>query len=297
MADKIPILWFELLPIRTIIIPRRWWVVFFSVLLLTGCTLKIAYQYADWIALWAVDDYFDLSAEQKTLLEEKVQRHLTWHKQNELHKYSVLLKEFKQKGQDGLEPEEIEWCFTKIEYLRKNLVQRLLTDTSVFLAGLTQEQIEFFETQLMEFNESALERVKLPQEERRQRRVDRTLEFSEDWFGQLSANQQEKISQLSRQLPETFTERIKIRKIRQKEFLELLRSGSSAKAIETQLAAWFLDVDQSYPPHYQQMIEKQKEAVKRMMLSIDQILTPEQRTHAIEKIDEWIEDIDDIISS
>ncbi len=296
-VGKTPILWFKCSPTWRIIICRKWWVLFLGILLLASCTLKMAYQYADWIALWSIDDYFDLNSEQKERLETTIQRHLTWHKNSELLTYVALLKELKQKSQDGLDFEEIDWFFTNIEQLRKNLVNRVLPDTSAFLADLTEEQIQFFETQLLEFNESALERAQLSPEERLERRVERTLELLEDWFGELSPDQQKEISQLSRKLPETLTERIKLRETRQKEFIALLRSGRGAQVIHEQLIVWFVNVEQAYPSHYQQMIREQKEAVKQMMLSVDRILIPEQRAHAIEQIDELIEDMEDIISS
>ncbi len=43
----------------------------------TSCTFKLAYDYADWLILWQLDHYFDLTHEQKNFLSARLDTLLT----------------------------------------------------------------------------------------------------------------------------------------------------------------------------------------------------------------------------
>lgn len=269
---------------------------FLALLLISGCTFKMMYNYADWVIPWVVDDYFDLTTEQDDFLDEKIKQQLQWHKMSELPAYAAFLKEVKQKGQDGLTATELDWVYEQVDQLRKNLVQRLSADAANFLANLNQQQIEYLEAQLAELNAEAQARLTIPLEERKAERAESTVGFIEDWVGTLSEEQKSKILQWSKALPSSFERRIRLREQRQKEFVALLKNHDSAQDIKSHLLKWYLDIEAGYPPDYQKFLKARNQMVREMVLNVDQILTPEQRQHALGKMDEVLADIQDILS-
>ena len=57
------------------------------VLVLSACTTSFYYNRLDWLIPWYVDDYIDLSSEQKQSLKVKLEPYLNWHRQEELNNY------------------------------------------------------------------------------------------------------------------------------------------------------------------------------------------------------------------
>ncbi len=65
------------------------------VLVLSACTTSFYYNRLDWLIPWYVDDYIDLSSEQKQSLKVKLEPYLNWHRQEELNNYINLLQRIK----------------------------------------------------------------------------------------------------------------------------------------------------------------------------------------------------------
>ena len=122
--------------------------------LLCACSLKLMYQYADWMLIWRIDDYFDLNFQQRSFLEEKIQNQLLWHRRHELPLYSTLLRQLQQKSRDGLTASEIDWVYENFYRLRKNIVRQIASDSAFFLSQLQEGQVRNLESELAELNKS-----------------------------------------------------------------------------------------------------------------------------------------------
>ena len=270
---------------------------FLAMLLLCACSLKLMYQYADWMLIWSIDDYFDLNFQQRAFLDEKIEEQLLWHRRHELPVYATFLRQLQQKGQDGLTASEIDWVYENIYRLRKNIVQQVAADSSFFLAQLKEDQILYLESYLAKQNKTDQHRLEQSPEKRLQNQAEKIIDFVEEWFGRLTADQKRQITHLSRSLPDIQESRIKFRLQRQREFAALLRSDSDAATIEAQLLKWYLDLEAGYPPEYRQVVLDAHKHVKVMILAIDKLLTPQQRQHANKKIQGILEEIASITSS
>ena len=60
-------------------------------LLAAGCTMSFTYNHLDWLIPWYVDDYVDLSRQQRQLLQGQLGPVLQWHREEELERYLELL--------------------------------------------------------------------------------------------------------------------------------------------------------------------------------------------------------------
>ena len=270
---------------------------FLAILLLCACSLKLMYQYADWMLIWSIDDYFDLDFQQRAFLDEKIEEQLLWHRRHELPVYATFLRQLQQKGQDGLTASEIDWVYENIYRLRKNIVQQIAVDSAFFLAQLKEDQILYLESYLAKLNKTDQHRLEQSPEKRLQNQAKKIIDFVEEWFSRLTADQKRQITHLSRSLPDIQESRIKFRLQRQREFAALLRSDSDAATIEAQLLKWYLDLEAGYPPEYRQVVLDAHKHVKAMILAIDKLLTPQQRQHANKKIQGILDEIASITSS
>jgi hypothetical protein len=86
-------------------------------------------------------------------------------------------------------------------------------------------------------------------------------------------------------------------KRQQQEVLSLLRSSRRPEVISQQLRDWLLFPEQSAPAEYRQTFGQMKSAVKEMILSIDRIITSQQRLHALAKLQGLIDDLRALASS
>ena len=56
-------------------------------LLAAGCTMSFTYNHLDWLIPWYVDDYVDLSRQQRQVLQSQLGPVLQWHREEELEHY------------------------------------------------------------------------------------------------------------------------------------------------------------------------------------------------------------------
>jgi cell division protein FtsI/penicillin-binding protein 2 len=266
--------------------------------ILSSCAIKLAYNNADFVLIWILDDYFGLTKHQKNSLDIKIKKHLAWHKKEELPVYSDFLKEIKIKTQDGLTSEEINWIFQRYDDLYENLIKNLSSDAVTFLTSLNKEQIQNLEQKMKKDNEKLTKTyLENSPEERLQKRAERTLNFVKDLIGELTPEQEKKITELSKSLPSTTENWLENRKRRQKMFLEILNSSKNASELETRLQDLILNPEKSRSPEYQKHVEEMNKKTREMILIIDKMATPEQRLHALKKIQEYINDIQEMVIS
>ncbi len=66
------------------------------VLVMTGCSTKFTYNNLTWLAYWYLDDYVELTSEQKKVIDQKLYDWQLWHRYQELPKYQAHLKQLQQ---------------------------------------------------------------------------------------------------------------------------------------------------------------------------------------------------------
>ena len=75
---------------------RTWIVMGLSLALLVGCGTKFVYHNLDWFVIDYIEDYVDLTKEQKTILSERIVNISQWHKQQEIPLYVQQLDKLSQ---------------------------------------------------------------------------------------------------------------------------------------------------------------------------------------------------------
>lgn len=261
-------------------------------LLFSGCSLvKLGYNNADWLLTWKLDGYFNLTSHQKNFIENSLEHHLEWHRSQELPRYSILIDETVGRIKDGISGDDYDWVLTQMQDTYQRIIIEILPDATTFLMGLQPKQIEYYEKQVAETNEDFIEFLSLPEEEQIKKRNENIVEHMETWFGDLNNQQKEKVKQLASTLPLRYTLFNEDRLRRQKQFIALLKSKPPKEEFMEKLKSWFLDFEQCRSDEYKKISSAFNEAAKKMTIEVDNMLTPEQKNHAFDRVHKYQLDI------
>lgn len=269
---------------------------FLVVLLLAGCGLKTAYTYSDWLALWWIDQYFDLSQEQQQFVSTSLEGILARHRREALPKYERLLTQAQQKLERGLRSEDVDWFYASYEELRTELFEFFVEDGSQFLSSLDEQQIRYLEESLREDNERFEERLREEPGQRLEQRADSTVGWLGDWLGYLRDDQEKTIRDMSMALPDTLEPWLDYRRARQQYLLGLLRSSENGTEIREPLRAWLVRPELGAPDGYLEVQREMRAGVKDMALSIDRMVSQDQREHLVGEVQAVIDDLHELSS-
>jgi Family of unknown function (DUF6279) len=177
---------------------RLWtWCAAGLLVLLAGCSLTLTYRYADWIILWQVDHYFDLTADQRHDLTVRLTPLLARHRHEAIPQYEAFLVQVRQRFERGLTSQDIDWAYATFDRFRADLFDRVVADGGALLASVDSRQVRILEAALQKDHEKAARLVQDPAPERLKKRADATLGWLEDWLGSLSKDQEAQIREWS----------------------------------------------------------------------------------------------------
>ena len=263
-------------------------------LLLGSCnTLYLGYNNLNWLTRWRLDSYLGLTSEQDRWLNVQLAEHIAWHRKEELPQYVDFLRDIQTKTRDGLTREEWREGLEKVELGWKRILDRLRSDAAKLLADLNPDQVEELRGEFQEENEEIAERSEEPIEDREEKRRDRRQESLEEWFGDWSPEQLQALESMwqnSRPEVDETKSRLERRERSQAEFFNFLNQQPTQEQAEQWLIGWqrqlqWNDQQNDWRSRYEARI-----------LAIDQILTAQQRDHALAKLEEYIVEIGKLIA-
>jgi hypothetical protein len=265
------------------------------VLFLSGCSFLSLYRYADWIILWQADHYLDLTSDQRRDLSQRLTPLLARHRQEAIPQYENFLVQGRQRLERGLTNQDIDWVYANYDRLRADLFDRVVADSGVVLASVDSRQVRTLETALQKDHAKAVRFVQAPAPERLKKRADAIIDWLDEWLGSLSKEQEAQIRQWSLALPDNQQFWATYQQQGQQELLALLRQPRTSEIVTRELSALLVVYpDQTGSPAYQDTIHQMRTSVKTMALAIDQQVTPDQRQHAVTKLQRLIDQLHDL---
>ncbi|OQW37531.1 MAG: hypothetical protein A4E19_12680 [Nitrospira sp. SG-bin1] len=261
---------------------------------ISGCSLTTTYRYADRIILWQLDRYFDLNRDQRHDVTQRLSPLLDRHRHEALPQYETFLREIRQRVERGLTGSDIDWAYATYDRLRTDLFERLVADTTAFLASVDDRQVRTFESVVQKDQAKAARLVETPAPERLKERAQTTLDFVKDWLGPLTKEQREQIRQWSLMLPDVEPMWVAYQQQRRRELVILLHQPRTPEQIARELRSMFVYHDQTAPQSYQNAVRQMRDNAKSMALAIDQHVTLDQRRHAVTKLQRLIDQIHDL---
>ena len=262
-----------------------------SPLLVSCSALNLTYSTADWILLWKLDSYFDLSSSQKKPLSRQINALHAWHRQHEIPRYIQFLDQIDQFWRDGLNQAELEILFASVERFRLDLAQHTSSPGAVFLSTVTPAQIRHLQDVLDQEQQRLVSDIGQESGVRVKRRIASTLQTLTSWLGEFSVDQEAQIRQWIEEIPDTTDVWLAHRKNRQDQLLKLIRSFPDLQTLEQDLYHWLADPQAGATAEYLAASSEWREHVKRVALDIDGILTRGQRTHFSKELQRIIQDM------
>jgi len=262
--------------------------------LLPACSaVRIGYNQADALLAWMADDYFDLDAAQKQDFDSRIKRLLQWHRHEQLPDYARFLDEVKRRGRQQFTADDVTWMVNGVKARYRVIAQRGAGDAAELLATMTPDNLQALEKHFEKVNQKFIREYKATgtQEERKRSRLQRTLKLVREWAGSLTREQEQRITALNDAIPSADDLRHKDRLRRQKEFLTLLNLRHDKTRFAPQLRAWLSNWEDGRSPDYEKVQAKIFDLRVALYLEVEQMLTPKQREHVLQRLQSYIDDI------
>ncbi|WP_447602855.1 DUF6279 family lipoprotein [Nitrospira sp. Nam80] len=263
-------------------------------LLLNGCAVSFVYRHADWLMLHKLDQYFDLTADQRKDMTGRIQAILLKHRREALPQYESFLVQVRQRVERGITGEDVEWFYASFDRLRDDLFERFVDDGGVFLASVGPAQKNTLARAMRKDNETAAKLASSSVRDRSKKQSDNTLEVVKDWTGFLTKDQRAKIVEWSQRLPDTQPMFFQYRQQRQQELLTLLERPRTPESAAQTLRAALVHQERTAPPWYLHAVQEWRDGIKDLVPKIDQTLSPSQRRYALDKLQRLIVQVRDL---
>ena len=159
-------------------------------LLAAGCTMSFTYNHLDWLIPWYVDDYVDLSRQQRQLLQGQLGPVLQWHREEELERYLELLDRIEADLAGEVTTAQVRSWADEIIAAAERVEENMVSVALQFGATLSDEQLaEFMESVWEEHREYEEEFLGRSDEEYIEENKDNLEEFLERFTGRLNDEQ------------------------------------------------------------------------------------------------------------
>jgi Family of unknown function (DUF6279) len=258
------------------------------VALLAGCSaLEFAYKNADSYLRWQAGRYLDLKNSQAEEFNARVGAFLVWHRAEALPQYARLAGEAGKRLERGASLADMVWSYDAIRQQAREGLRRASAETGDFLDRLTPAQIEYLEQRLAEDNQKfAREWLEGTPGEQRERRLKRLTHTLEDWLGELSGAQRERVRQFNDSAPLNGEMRDRERRRRQAELLAMLRARESARRLPDWAAEW----DRGREPAFVRANREFTDGLLALLADLERDLSPRQRAVAVARLREYARD-------
>lgn len=260
----------------------------------TGCDqIRIAYYFADWYVVSRIDNYLDISGDQEDFLDDKADLLHEWHRREELPKIVTFLKSLKVRLNEGLTENDVPWFRSEFKSIQMRIVDKISDDFVIFLGTVTAKQIEYLEEQVSERNNAYYKKnFDIPEKQWRDKRIKRTIDNLEDFFGSITEEQNKLIMSSIRYDRSDYLKRFEQRKQVQIKISKILKSQEPPDKIKSVFLNWILDPDELQSDMYKKFSKQQTEKWTKFWLAVEDTITEKQRQTALEKIQDYIDTLE-----
>lgn len=269
----------------------------FTVLSIQACvSFKTWYYWADTYISWEVDRFFNLSSEQEEFVDKQLDIILTKHRQQEIPKYIAFLKEIKNRLNRQVVEEDVIWFRQSLKEFYANIAHLLADDAAELLSNISLKQINHLEGELAEENEEWLAEHGEDNEDegRQEKRLERVYDRVEDWLGEITIEQEQKIKDLYSSSPGRNQVWFERRVASQKRFVAFLHQAKQKKELKEQLFDWYIHPEKHYEEDYKQLNKRWETRTIKVALILEETDTPDQRKYLKAKLDETIAQLNDL---
>lgn len=267
-----------------------------TLLVLSGCTANIGYQFADTLVEWRVKEYVDLNEQQEERLARKVDELHLWHARTQMPKYREALVNLREKvNNQTLEKADIVAFEETLLVFWQNVLNRVSEEAALINDLSVKQKQQLFER----IEEKQQERFKKLEEKQSENPILRQLERVnevesdlEDIIGELTEQQDKLLRGWVSKKPSLQEDWLNYRAKWLTEFETVLLTEPTDI---DKLTALIQNPKQLRSEAFQEKVEQSSDARNTFLWKMYLSLSHEQRKAAVEKADEYIDLLDTII--
>jgi hypothetical protein len=262
---------------------------------LCACSaMKLGYQQGDHLAYWWIDNYVDVTTAQEPLTREAIARFFAWHRKAQLPEIATLLQQAKAEVRQPVTPATVEHFQDASQQLARKSFEQAMPDLADLLLTLTPEQIGRMEKKFGEGNAKYRKKFLNPNPaEREEARYDKVMEYARLVYGNFSSDQEKAIRARIGPVAQNAEARYAERVARQQEWLKMVRyvqATQPPKAQVIDVLHRFREYWQNPPARLAASHEASDNAGIALTVAIANMTTPQQKAHAQDRFQKWIDD-------
>ncbi len=267
-----------------------------SLLLTGGCTMvgKLGYDNLPTLAMWKLNSYASLTAQQRSLAGRHFDELLAWHRRTQLDDYTELLRSMQKRVAAGNVTEaDIQGWREEVFARIDPIAEEAAPDVAEVALTLSAAQIASIKAEFADDNEK-LRKEWLPpdREDRIKVRTKRYLERASFFLGTLTAEQKQTARRMAAEAPASEEVWYEQRLGRQQDLIVLLERMRSERMTKEAAASLIRD----HMLRYRQLREGPDREGARSSLAAGDAMsaallaqaTPKQRQHLNRLIQDWI---------
>ncbi|WP_137167002.1 DUF6279 family lipoprotein [Salinimonas lutimaris] len=278
---------------------KLWGLVLIALLVVTGCSSKLAYNNLDWLVYWYMDDYVELTDSQEEVFDKQLDQWINWHKSQELDQYLHQLRKLRmQAAGNKLDEPTIAWHLNQASDHIDRLRNKLAPQLSSMAATLNDEQVIYLfaaiEKENRERQEEQDEKIKDSREEWENSAVDNIQEEFEERVGELNNQQMQIIRARVPHFTSTFDNWMAYRRNMQTEARKLFATRHTNPDFVAELTHLLTHPDAYRSKAYLEQRQNNREAYLAMSAELAASMTPAQKKHLLNYLDDLIDDVEEL---
>ena len=264
--------------------------------LLGGCVIRVVYNQLDWLALWYVEDYFDLDRAQEEKARALIDRTLAWHRATQLPRYASLSRELLKAAEGPMSETFIADRYAEVVELLDDLFRRVCPDMASLLQTLSDEQVEDLFAQLAEENEDLEEDYSgISREERRAKQGKAIIRAFRRFTGPLNPAQEALIRSETEKSHDLSADWLRRRAAWQQEFRVLMDGRTANPDFEARFTDLVLNPNQFDSPGYREIVQDNQRRFFQLASDVLGTLSPGQAKHLQKRLTTDANDFDALI--
>jgi hypothetical protein len=263
---------------------------------LGGCVIRVVYNQLDWLALWYVEDYFDLDRAQEEKARALIDQTLTWHRATQLPRYASLSRELLKAAEGPVSETFIADRYAEVVELLDAVLRRVCPDVAVLLQTLSDEQVEDLFARLAEENAELEEDYSgVSREERRAKQAKAIIRVFRRFTGRLDPAQEVLIRSETEKSHDLSADWLRRRAAWQQEFRVLMEGRKSNPGFAARFADLVLNPNQFDSPGYREVVQDNQRRFFKLTSDVLGTLSPAQAKHLEKRLTTDANDFDALI--
>jgi hypothetical protein len=275
-------------------------VVFFSLLLSSCSSIQLAYNQVDFLLKWWIDDYVDLTSEQSQMYDQAIPLIVKKHRQEELPKALQQLRQLRAKVEQPLQIDDGVKIVKDIKSFSRTSINLLQDDAVTLALSLQPKQFTYLENAFAKSNKKFQnDFLKGNSEDRLEKRVEKIIERTESFSGNLSKSQKTQITEIAREylldMEVVYQTRLYKQQLIMKTLKKIAQDQPSPTQAKSMINQLFNEIELGSTAE-QKEFEKKRDLHSGIVLAkITELFDEQQRKKTQAKIKSWEQDLQKLI--